>query len=47
MRDTNAWWVDKANQPSAIAKLLNCLLTAGVKIYEYCQSIRKTKRNST
>jgi hypothetical protein len=46
MRETNAWWVDKNNQPSKVAKILNNLIVFGIKIYGYYKSVRKTKRNS-
>jgi len=46
MKETNAFWVDKNDQPVAIAKFLNKVITVGIKLYGLFKSFRKTKRNT-
>lgn len=46
MKETNAFWVDKDNQPVKLAKLINTVILFGIKIYGFFKSIKKTKRNT-
>jgi len=46
MKETNAFWVDKDDQPVILAKILNKTIKACLQIYEFFKSIRKAKRNT-